>query len=77
VSWARPSGSTSSCSAGAPAAETGYARMSIEAIARRAGVGKAALYRRWPSKQEMLSELIPQRRRGHTGLGAGYRGPAQ
>jgi AcrR family transcriptional regulator len=39
-------------------AETGYARMSMEAIARRAGVGKAALYRRWPSKQEMLSELI-------------------
>jgi AcrR family transcriptional regulator len=39
-------------------AETGYARMSMEAIARRAGVGKAALYRRWPSKQEMLTELI-------------------
>jgi AcrR family transcriptional regulator len=39
-------------------AETGYARLSMEAIARRAGVGKAALYRRWPSKQEMLTELI-------------------
>jgi AcrR family transcriptional regulator len=39
-------------------AETGYARMSMEAVARRAGVGKAALYRRWSSKQEMLSELI-------------------
>jgi AcrR family transcriptional regulator len=32
--------------------------MSMEAVARRAGVGKAALYRRWSSKQEMLSELI-------------------
>jgi AcrR family transcriptional regulator len=39
-------------------AETGYARMSMEAIARRAGVGKAALYRRWSSKQEMVAELI-------------------
>jgi AcrR family transcriptional regulator len=39
-------------------AEVGYARMSMEAVARRAGVGKAALYRRWSSKQEMLSELI-------------------
>jgi AcrR family transcriptional regulator len=41
-------------------AKTGYARMSMEAIARRAGVGKAALYRRWSSKQEMLTELIRQ-----------------
>ena len=39
-------------------AESGYARLSMEAIARRAGVGKAALYRRWPSKQDMLTELI-------------------
>jgi AcrR family transcriptional regulator len=39
-------------------AEAGYARMSMEAVARRAGVGKAALYRRWSSKQEMLGELI-------------------
>ena len=41
-------------------AETGYARMSMEAVARRAGVGKAALYRRWSSKEEMLTELIRQ-----------------
>ena len=39
-------------------AESGYARMSMESIARRAGVGKAALYRRWPSKEQMLTELI-------------------
>jgi AcrR family transcriptional regulator len=42
-------------------AENGYARMSMEAVARRAGVGKAALYRRWPSKQAMLTELIRDR----------------
>ncbi|MGW6062291.1 TetR/AcrR family transcriptional regulator [Streptomyces sp. NPDC055189] len=39
-------------------AESGYERMSMEAVARRAGVGKAALYRRWASKQEMLAELV-------------------
>ncbi|QKV74101.1 TetR/AcrR family transcriptional regulator [Amycolatopsis sp. Hca4] len=39
-------------------AETGYARTSMDAVARRAGVGKAALYRRWRSKQAMLAELI-------------------
>jgi AcrR family transcriptional regulator len=39
-------------------ADAGYERMSMEAVARRAGVGKAALYRRWPSKQAMVTELI-------------------
>lgn len=34
-------------------AATGYARLTVEGVARRAGVGKAAVYRRWPSKQEM------------------------
>ena len=42
-------------------AEAGYARMSMEAVARRAGVGKAALYRRWPSKLAMVTELIRTR----------------
>ena len=39
-------------------ASVGYARMSMERVARRAGVGKAALYRRWPGKQAMLTDLI-------------------
>jgi AcrR family transcriptional regulator len=39
-------------------AETGYARMSMDALARRAGVGKAAVYRRWPSKQAMLIDVV-------------------
>ena len=39
-------------------AESGYARMSMDAVARRAGVGKAALYRRWKSKEGMLVDLI-------------------
>jgi AcrR family transcriptional regulator len=39
-------------------ARVGYARMSMEAIARRAGVGKAAIYRRWPSKAALVVTVI-------------------
>src|SRR4051812_30697526 len=37
---------------------TGYARMSIEAVARRAGVGKTAVYRRWPSKLHIVIDVV-------------------
>lgn len=39
-------------------AATGYAALSMEAVARRAGVGKAAIYRRWPSKLAMVSDVL-------------------
>lgn len=39
-------------------ARVGYAALSIEAVAKRAGVGKAAVYRRWSSKLAMASELL-------------------
>lgn len=39
-------------------AEAGYTAMSLERVAKRAGVGKAALYRRWSSKAEMASDLL-------------------
>jgi AcrR family transcriptional regulator len=39
-------------------AETGYEAMSIEAVAARAGVGKTTIYRRWASKEELVSEAI-------------------
>lgn len=39
-------------------AACGYARTSMEAVARRAGVGKAALYRRWPAKDAMVIDLL-------------------
>ncbi|MFF3751472.1 TetR-like C-terminal domain-containing protein [Streptomyces sp. NPDC002018] len=41
-------------------ASVGYGKLSIEAVARRAGAGKAAVYRRWPSKQAMTVELASQ-----------------
>ena len=34
--------------------------MSIEMVARRAGVGKAAIYRRWRSKEELVVALLSQ-----------------
>jgi AcrR family transcriptional regulator len=39
-------------------ATVGYARMSIEGIARRAGVGKTAVYRRWRSKLQLVLDLV-------------------
>ncbi|HYJ56674.1 MAG TPA: TetR/AcrR family transcriptional regulator [Mycobacterium sp.] len=41
-------------------AERGYARLSMEAVAKRAGVGKSALYRRWASKQEMALAVVAE-----------------
>jgi AcrR family transcriptional regulator len=34
--------------------EVGWAGFSLDRVARRAPVGKAALYRRWPSKEDLL-----------------------
>lgn len=39
-------------------AEVGYGRMSMQRVAARAGVGKSALYRRWPGKQEMVADAM-------------------
>jgi AcrR family transcriptional regulator len=39
-------------------AAVGYGRLSIEAVARRAGVAKTAVYRRWNSKLDMVLELV-------------------
>lgn len=41
-------------------AEHGYVGISLERVAGRAGVGKAALYRRWPSKLAMVSDRLAE-----------------
>ncbi|MFI7004213.1 TetR/AcrR family transcriptional regulator [Nocardia sp. NPDC050175] len=41
-------------------ATNGYARLSMEAVAKRAGAGKSALYRRWPSKQDMVIAVLAE-----------------
>ncbi|MFE6165273.1 TetR/AcrR family transcriptional regulator [Streptomyces sp. NPDC056486] len=38
--------------------EIGYAKLSIEAVASRAGVGKHTIYRRWPSKGALLLDSL-------------------
>jgi AcrR family transcriptional regulator len=44
-------------------AEQGYDRLSMDDVASRAGVGKAAIYRRWPSKAVVVAEAIAHWRR--------------
>jgi AcrR family transcriptional regulator len=39
-------------------AEVGFDRLSIEAIAARAGVGKTTIYRRYASKEELVADAI-------------------
>jgi AcrR family transcriptional regulator len=35
-------------------AEVGYSRLAMERVAARAGAGKVSLYRRWPSRAELV-----------------------
>lgn len=44
--------------------ENGYDQLSMDDIASRARVGKAAIYRRWPSKAEVVADAIAHWRRG-------------
>jgi AcrR family transcriptional regulator len=44
-------------------AEVGYDRLSMDDVASRAHVGKAAIYRRWPSKAVVVADAIAHWRR--------------
>jgi AcrR family transcriptional regulator len=39
-------------------AERGYEGMTMDAVAERAGTGKATVYRRWPSKVELTVDAV-------------------
>lgn len=39
-------------------AETGYAELTVDAIARRAATSKPAIYRRWPGKAHVVHEAV-------------------
>ncbi|MBS1848329.1 MAG: TetR/AcrR family transcriptional regulator [Actinobacteria bacterium] len=41
-------------------AEVGFAGFTVEAVAARAGVGKATIYRRWPSREDLLVAAAEQ-----------------
>lgn len=42
-------------------AESGYSALSLEAVARRAGVHKTTLYRRWGTREELVLEAMLER----------------
>ncbi|MFI7443863.1 TetR/AcrR family transcriptional regulator [Nonomuraea indica] len=39
-------------------AEAGYARLTMERVAERARAGKASLYRRWPTRAELVMDAV-------------------
>ena len=41
--------------------DVGYTAFSVEAVAARARTGKASIYRRWPSKQELVLDVLADR----------------
>ena len=40
--------------------QRGFDRMTVDDVAARAGVGKATVYRRWPSKQDLAVEAMTE-----------------
>jgi AcrR family transcriptional regulator len=42
-------------------ADTGFERLSFEAVAERAGVHKTTVYRRWPTKAELVLDALHAR----------------
>jgi AcrR family transcriptional regulator len=41
--------------------ESGYGGLTLEAVARRAGTTKPAIYRRWPSRQQLVLFALAER----------------
>lgn len=48
--------------------EHGFTRLRLEHVAERAGVGKATIYRRWPSKEALAGELLSELATPHIGV---------
>jgi AcrR family transcriptional regulator len=45
--------------------EAGYAKLTMESVAARAGTGVAVLYRRWANKDELAIAALEQHRNSH------------
>ncbi len=48
--------------------ESGFSRLRLEHVAARAGVGKATIYRRWRSKEELAQALLAELAAPHIAL---------
>lgn len=48
--------------------ERPYSELRVEHIAARAGVGKAAIYRRWPTKEALYDDLLADLAQPHLGI---------
>ena len=46
-------------------AECGYSALSLESVARRAGVHKTTLYRRWGAREDLVLEAMLERAGEH------------
>ncbi|PDP87246.1 TetR family transcriptional regulator [Glycomyces fuscus] len=44
-------------------ADVGFSRLTMDLVAARAGAGKATLYRRWPSKTELVVDAVARMKR--------------
>jgi AcrR family transcriptional regulator len=51
--------------------EVGYARFTMAEVARRAGVGKPTVYRRWAHKSSLIVEAMASQMTEETDVGAG------
>jgi AcrR family transcriptional regulator len=49
-------------------ADVGYGALTMDAVAAEAGVGKATIYRRWRTKQELVVDTISELNRAETTL---------
>lgn len=49
-------------------AASGYEGMTMDAVAERAKVGKAAMYRRWPSKESLVLEAVTHMKQSQVDL---------
>src|SRR5918998_1402637 len=47
-------------------AEVGYTALTMDAVAAEAGVGKATIYRRWRTKQELVVDTVSEVNRAWT-----------
>ncbi|MBV9493109.1 MAG: helix-turn-helix transcriptional regulator [Acidobacteria bacterium] len=53
-------------------AEVGYATLTVDAVAERVGVAKTTVYRRWPTKRELIAAALTASSSPHTDLSSLY-----